>query len=378
MKLIYKIFHQDPESRDSIITMTSGLGIVTNILIAVLKIVIGVAASSIAIVSEGANNAADALSSVLTFIGTKLAGKHPDKNHPFGYRRIEYLTGLVVVVLILVTGIEMLISSVKLIFQPEELNISYLAIVIVAITAVVKFFLGLYTIRMGKKTGSSALEAVGIEGRNDSFASVISILSAVIFLVFRVSLDAYAGILISVLIIKAGYEVLKETLSELIGRAGEKELAEKLYKEIRGTDGIVAAADMMLHNYGPDTWSGSVNLEIDHNKKIGEVYQLLHELQLRIMREYAVLMVFGIYGVDNDNPEMKALRTKIGSFVSQHEHVKSFHALYLEEKSKRMYCDFVVDYELQDWSALKEEFEGYMREQYPQYELMLTIETEYV
>ncbi|MCQ2406884.1 MAG: cation diffusion facilitator family transporter, partial [Oscillospiraceae bacterium] len=256
MKLIYKLFHQDPESRDGVISVTSGLGIFANILISLIKIIVGIAASSIAIISEGANNAADALSSVLTIVGTKLAGKHPDKAHPFGYRRIEYLTGLVISVMILVAGIEMLISSVKLIFSPEELNVSYISTIIVAVSAVIKFFLGVYTIRKGKETGSSALEAVGLDCRNDSFASVVSIVSALIFLIFGLSLDAYAGVIVSALILKAGIEILRDTVSELIGRSGEQELAEKIYEEINNTDGILNAADMMLHNYGPDTWSG--------------------------------------------------------------------------------------------------------------------------
>lgn len=378
MKLLYKLFRQDPASRDGVITMTSGLGIVVNLLIAAVKIVIGLAVSSIAIVSEGANNATDALSSVLTLVGTKIAGKHPDKTHPFGYRRIEYLTGLIVAVLILTTGVQLLIESIKLIFNPEELSVSYLVIAIVAITAVVKFFLGVYTIKMGKKTDSAALEGVGIEGRNDSFASAISIVSALIFLVFHISLDAYAGVIISALILKAGLDVLKETLSELIGRAGEKELADALYREIRQTDGVVAAADMMLHNYGPETWSGSVNLEIDHKKSVGEVYQYLHELQLRLMCEYSVTMVFGIYGVNNDEPDAKNVRRTIGAFVQQHANVKSFHAVYIEPKTQKLYCDLVVDYDLADWNALKTEFHAYMKETYPQYEIVLTVETEYV
>lgn len=378
MKLLYRLLRRDPEARGDIITVTSVLGIAVNLLIAAMKIVIGLISSSIAILSEGANNAADALSSVLTLIGTRLAAKHPDQNHPFGYRRIEYLTGLVVAVLILVTGVEMLVSAVKLVFVPEPLAVSYTAIAVIAVSAVVKFFLGIYTISMGRKTDSSALEAVGLEGRNDSFASLISIVSALCFLLFGVSLDAYAGIIISVLILRAGFGVLKETLSELIGRAGEKELAEKLYREIRGTDGVIAAADMMLHNYGPDTWSGSVNVEIDHSKTVGEVYQFLHALQLRILQEYAVIMVFGIYGVDNDNAQIRGIREAIGTFVRQQPHVKSFHAVYLEPTTQKLYCDLVVDYELKDWDALRAEFAAHMGTYCPQYALELTVETEYV
>ena len=377
MKFLYKLLKQDPSSREGIISVTSVLGILANLLIAAVKVVIGLLASSIAIMSEGVNNASDALTSVLALIGTKLAGKHPDEKHPFGYGRIEYLTSLVIAVLILVTGVEMLTSSVKLVFAPEEMSISILSLIIIAVSALIKFFLGIYTIRMGKKADSSTLEAVGIDCRNDSFISVITI-SAVIFLVFRLSIDAYVGIFTSLIIIKAGLEVLRDTVGDLLGRPGEKELANKLYKEIRSTDGILNAADMMLHNYGPDAYSGSVNVEIDQSKSVGDVYQFLHELQLRIMHEYHVTMVFGVYAVDNDREYSKELRRTVGQFVTSHEHVKSFHAVYLDPHSDKLYCDLVVDYNLRDWEPLKEEFSAYMKEKCPDKTLELTIETEFV
>lgn len=378
MKLLYRIFHQNPNHREGVIAITSGLGIVVNLLIAAIKIVLGLIVSSIAIVSEGANNATDALSSVLTLVGTKLAGKRPDKKHPFGYRRVEYLTDLVVALFIMVTGIELLINSIRLIFNPEKLNISYLAIIVITVSALVKFILGTYTIKMGKKAGSSALEAVGIESRNDSFASIITIVSAIIFLVFHISFDAYAGIIISALIIKAGFEVLTETLSEIIGRSGKKELADKLYQVIRNTENIIAASDMILHNYGPDTWSGSVNVELDYKMTAGEIFQILHALQLKIMYEHSVLMVFGIYAVDNDREDVKAIRKDIATFVEEQKKVKSFHAVYLEPHTDKIYCDLIVDYTLNNWDTLKKEFKDYMNKRYPHSEIGLTIETEYV
>ncbi len=365
-------------NREAIITRTSWLGIVANVLIAGSKVLVGIMASSIAIISEGVNNAADALSSVITLVGTKLAGKHPDEKHPFGYKRIEYLTGLIIATMILVTGIEMLIGSVKLIFNPEEVRISYLSLIVVAVTAVIKFFLGIYTIAMGKKADSGALEGVGLDCRNDAFASIITIAAAVVFLVWGFSIDAYAGVITSFLIIKAGYEVLKESVSEILGRPGEKELAQELYEEIRKTDGILGAADMMLHNYGPDAWSGSVNIELDHKKTVGEIYQMIHELQLRIMREKRVVLVFGIYAVDNDGDYAKDLRRYIAKFVTEQEHVKSFHAVYLEPDTNRIYCDLIVDYKLRDWSALEANFKEYMKKAYPDREIVLTLETEFV
>ena len=378
MNVLYRLLRQDPDSREGIVTVTSGLGIAVNLLIAAVKVVLGLLTASIAIVSEGVNNAADALTSILTLVGTKLSRKHPDEKHPFGYGRVEYLTGLVISALILFTGAEVLISSVKLIFHPEELSVSGLSILIVAVSAVVKFALGIYTIRMGRKADSAALEAVGTESRNDSFASAITILSAAIFLLFHVSVDAYAGVLTTLLILKAGFDALKETVSDLIGRPGERELAEKLYQEIRETDGVLSAADMMLHNYGPEAWSGSVNLEIDHEKSVGEVYRTLHALQLRILQEHRVTMVFGIYAVDNDHEETRQVRKTVGSYVQAHDHIRGFHAVYLDPDSDRLYCDLVVDYDLQDWDGLREDFTACMQRAFPDRELMLTIETEYV
>lgn len=378
MKILYKLFKQDPDSREGIITVTSAMGIIANVVIALAKIIIGTLVSSIAIVIEGANNATDSLSSIMTLIGAKLAKKHPDEKHPFGYGRIEYLSSLVIAGIILFTGIEMLISAVNQIFHPEEMSVSYLSIAIVAGTAVIKFFLGLYTMKMGKKADSGALVAVGADCRNDSFASVITIISSLIFILFHISLDAYAGIIISLLILKAGFDALKETIGDLLGRPGDEELAAKIYKEIRSTDGVIAAVDMMLHNYGPDEWSGSCNLEIDHKKTVGEIYQFLHALQLRIMHEYKVTMVFGIYAVDHDGPLVKELRKNITDFMHAHEHIKSFHAVYIDSETNTIYCDFLVDYKLEDWEAVRSEFEAYMAGKYSDYKVVLTIETEFV
>lgn len=354
------------------------IGIVANVLIAGVKIVAGLLASSIAIVSEGVNNAADALTSILTLVGTRLAGRHPDAKHPFGYGRIEYLTGLVIAVVILVSGVQMLIESVRLIFRPEPLAISSVSLAIVAVSAVIKFALGLYTIARGRTARSDALIGVGLECRADAYVSVITIGVAVLFLLTGISIDAYAGVVMSALILKAGGEVLLKTVSELIGRPGEKELASKLYALVRATPGVVGAADLMLHNYGPGAWSGSVNVEIDHAKTVGEVYAVLHELQLKIMHEEHVTMVFGVYAVDNDHAETRAMRQLVLAFVKEHAHVKSFHAIYLEPGTNRLYCDFIVDYALKDWDALRAEFVAYMKDKAPAHEIVLTIETEFV
>ena len=378
MNLIYKLFKLDRNTREGVVSATSVLNVVVNVFIALIKIVIGALASSIAIVSEGVNNASDALTSILTLVGTKLAGKRPDSKHPFGYGRIEYFTSLIIGTLILVGGIEMLISSIKLIFNPEQLKVSYLSLIIIFGSALIKFVLGNYTISKARSVDSQSLEAVGVECRNDSFISIVTIAVALIFLFTGKSIDAYAGIFTSSLIIKTGLEILFDNISSLLGQSADKELANKLYREIRDTDGVINAVDMILHNYGPDSYTGSCNIEIDHKKTVGEIYDFIHDLQLRIMHEYGVVMVFGIYAVDNDSKLSKKLRKEIAQFVKEKEHVKSFHAVYLDKKTDKLYCDLLVDYDLEDYDKLREDFIDYMHNLYPDKTIELTIDTDFV
>lgn len=378
MKLLYKLLRQEPESREGVVVVTSVLGILINLILASVKVVIGLAVSSIAIVSEGVNNATDCGSALITIVGTKLSAKHPTEKHPFGYGRIEYLTSLLISVMILVTGFELLKSSVELIFHPEEMSISYVTLAIIAVSALVKLVLGTYTIGQGKKVDSGSLVAVGADCRNDSVVSLVTIVTALTYLIFHISLDAYAGIIMSAVVLKAGLEILKDTLADLLGQSGEKELAQQLYKIIRSEPVVLNAADMMLHNYGPDAYSGSVNVEIDHEKTVGEVYAALHNLQLKIMHEMNIVMVFGIYAVDRDHEGMRELRRQIGAFVREQAHVTSFHALYVDPANEDIYVDLVVDYDLTDWDGLRKEFTEYMAKLYPGRRLELVIETNYV
>jgi len=349
-----------------------------NLLIAAFKVAVGLLTSSLAFVSEGINNAADALTAALVWGGSKLARRHPDARHPFGYGRLEYLSALVVAGIIVLSGVEVLQASVHLLRNPREMSVSVPALVVVAIAAVAKFVLGEWTLRTGRRIGSTALAAVGQDGRNDSFNSVVTIGASLVFLATGRSVDAYAGLITSGLILKSGWEILRYTVSELLGRPGEKELAERLYARIRKTPGVLGAADLMLHNYGPEKWSGSVNVEMDHSLTVGETYAVLHKLQLVIMHEEKVTLVFGVYAVDNDHAEIRKIREGVAAFIRQAEHVKSYHALYIDAEAKRLYCDLVVDYDLQDWESLRRDFTAYMKGFCPDNELELTIETEFV
>ena len=378
MELIYRIFKLDKNSREGVIVGTSILNVIINLFISLFKIVVGVISSSIAIISEGVNNATDTLTSLLTIIGSKLASKKADAKHPFGYGRIEYLIGLIIAVLILVSGFEVLKDSITRIFHPEELNISTFSLVILVVSAIIKYLMGVYTINNGKKISSLSLQGLGEECRNDSFVSLVTIAVTLIYLFSGLSLDAYAGVFTSFLIIKAGYELISQTISKILGESVSDELVAKLYSEIRNTKGILNAADMILHNYGPDAYTGSVNVEIDHNKTVGEIYDFLHRLQLKIMYEYSVVMVFGVYAVDKDSKVSKQLHKQISEYVKEHEHIISYHAIYLDKEHDRIYCDLVVDYEVNDHEEVIKDFTEYLKKYYPDKQMVITIDTEFV
>lgn len=378
MKILYKILGQNPDSREGVIVTTSWLGVIVNILCALVKIIIGVLAGSLAIISEGLNNAADVASSILTIVGTKLAGKHPTKEHPFGYGRIEYLTSLIIAAMILMTAYETISEAIGLIFNPKSMELSILIIIIIAASAIIKYVLGAYVQKQGEKINSQALVGVGKDSKSDCIVSVVTIVATICYIFFHISIDAYAGIITSLFIFKAGFEILKETVGDLLGNAGDRELADELYKLIRSNPLVLNAADMMLHNYGPDRYSGSVNIELDHALTVEQIYAAIHAMQLQIMHDFNIVMVFGVYAVDRDHENVIEMRKYIGSFVQNTDHVNSFHALYIDPNNNDIYCDLVVDYDLDDWDKLRDTFTDYMQRKYPGQRLELVIETEYV
>lgn len=379
MKLFYKLLRQNPDTREGVITVASALGIFVNLLIASLKITIGVLCSSLAILSEGANNASDAATAILTIAGAKLSARRPTQKHPFGFGRIEYLTSLVISTLILTTGFELLVSSVGRIFDPVPLEISPGVLAVIASSALVKLALSRYTIQTGKRVDSSSLVAVGTECQNDFIISSVTIISSLVFLLFHVSIDAYAGIFTSLVVLKAGLDVLCGTISELLGKAGNRDLADRLYREITSVELIENAADMMLHSYGPDNYSGSVSIEVNRHRTVEETHAALYALRLRLMREYHVNMAFDIRAVeDTDSERTRQLRAFIDGFVHSHEHIIGYHALYIDQAERCIYVDLVVDYGLKDREKLKNIFSASMKEVIPAYDLALTIETEYV
>ena len=236
------------KTRDAAIVRTSIIGIVANVLLAAFKAFIGLASNSIAIVMDAVNNISDAASSVITIVGTKLAGKEPDKKHPFGYGRIEYLSAMIISLLVLYAGITAFTESVKKILHPETPDYSLVSLIIVGVAVVVKILLGRYVKSVGEKVHSDSLVNSGEDATLDSIISASTLVAAVVFLLFHVSLEAWLGAIIALVIIKSGLEMLRDTLSKLLGEGADAELAREMRKTILQQPEVSGVYDLIMHN----------------------------------------------------------------------------------------------------------------------------------
>ena len=272
----------DPNARARRITRTSYIGIGANILLAGFKAAVGLLSNSVAIVLDAVNNLTDALSSVLTILGVKLASRRPDAKHPFGYGRIEYFSAVTIAALILAAGAGSLVESVKKIVHPETPEFGTAALVVVAAAVVAKVLLGRYVSAQGRACNSDALVASGAEANLDALVSASTLVAAAVFMIFRVSLEAWLGAIISLVIIKSGIEMLRDTISQILGERNDAELAKAIKQTVTGFQDVQGAYDLVLNNYGPDTWNGSIHIEVPDTYSANELDLLIRSIQTAV------------------------------------------------------------------------------------------------
>ena len=239
-------------NRSQKIIRTSIIGIVANVLLAAFKAVVGVLANSVAIIMDAVNNLSDALSSVITIVGTKLSERPADREHPFGFGRVEYFSAIIIAVIVLSAGITSLIESVKKIFEPTEPEYTTVTLIVIIVAIVVKLILGMFVKKQGEQLNSDALIASGSDALFDAVITLATLISAGIMLLWNISLDGILGALISVVIIKAGFEMLASPINELLGARISQDLLKDIKKEVSDFEDVHGVYDIILHNYGPN------------------------------------------------------------------------------------------------------------------------------
>ena len=357
--------------REKIIIQTSITGIVTNVLLATFNLVTGLIANSIAVILDGVNNYSDALSSVITIIGAKLAGRKPDRKHPLGHGRIEYLSSMIVSAIVLYAGITSLVESVKKIIHPEEPEYSVLTLVILAVAIVVKLALGRYVKKQGEKVHSGALIASGSDASFDAILSASVLVSAVIFMVFHISLEAWVGVVISAFILKAGVEMIRDTLSEILGQRADPETTKAVRDIINSEPEIRGAYDLILHNYGPDRNYGSVHVELPDTMTVEEVDRLTRRVEMKVYRETGVILTgVGVYSYNTGNSEAAQMRNRVQETVMRHDWALQLHGFYADIEAKTIRFDVVLSFDIDQKEAMDTLY-AEIRGIYPEYEIQI-------
>ena len=324
--------------RDKVIVRTSVIGVVTNVALAGFKAAVGLLANSIAVILDAVNNFSDALSSVITIVGAKLAGKPPTKKHPLGYGRIEYLSALIVSVIVLYAVVTACVESVRKIISPEEADYSILSLVVIGVAVFVK--------RKGKQVGSGALVASGSDALFDAILSSSVLACALVARFTSLSLEAYVGVLISLVIVKAGVGMMAETVSDILGQRTDPETAKEIKETLASLPGVYGAYDLVLNNYGPNKNYGSVHLEVPDTMTAEEIDRLTRTAEIEVFRKTGVVLTgIGIYSYNTREDETAALREKAKEVVLAHPSALQLHGFYADPEAKTMRFDVVIGFD---------------------------------
>lgn len=363
--------------REKAIARTSAISIFANITLAAFKALIGMASSSISIILDAVNNLSDALSSIITIIGIKLAAKKPDKKHPYGHGRIEYISASAISVIVLYAGLAALKESIVKIIRPQKPNYTSATIIILAAAILVKIFLGFYVKRVGKKVSSKALEASGDDAKNDALLSASVLASVLALKFFGVSLEAYVGVLISIFIIKNGIEILQDTLDDILGARVPRKTAIAVKQTICETPGVHGAYDLFLNDYGPERLQGSVHIEVDDTMTAQEIDELSNQIILNVYKQHRVILTaVGIYSRNTSEPEAVTAKEKIISILEGYKNVLQMHGFYFDKKKKIIKFDVIISFDSKDREAECDSILQAVLQEFPGYSIKINLDSD--
>jgi len=359
------------------IVIASVIGIVANLLLVVFKIIVGSLSHSIAIVLDAVNNFSDMLSSLVTMVGSHFANRMPDREHPMGHGRSEYLSAAVVATIIGYIGITALVESIKKIINPEVPNYSNMAIIVVVAAVVVKVVLGLYVGRVGRQVESDALIGSGKDALFDSLISFATLMAVIIYNITGVSMEAYLAVFISIFITYSGYKMLRETFSIILGERADSDLSRKIREEVLRVNNVNGAYDLALHDYGHDTVHASINIELPEDMTAAQIDDISREIRRRVYRKcHVIINSVGIYSINKDGGKAARLCDDIYEIVSNFEHVIQMHGFHVDEENKSISLDVVVGFGIKNRRSYHHRIRDALSKAFPDYNFEITLDSD--
>lgn len=338
---------KNPKVREAYGLLSGIVGISLNIVLFIFKLIIGTSSNSISIISDAFNNLSDCSNSIITFVGYKLASKPADEKHPFGHGRFEYILSLVLSIIIILVGYELLKNSIIGIFNPEKVIFSYASLIILIVSVLIKIWLSKFNINLGKLINSDALNAIGKDAFNDVIATSATIISLIFSQFINLPIDGFMGVIVSLFILKSGYEIIKDSSSVLLGTKMDDDVLNKIKKIIENTENIIGYHDLMIHNYGEGRQFGFCDVEFDSKFNFIEAHNIIDKMENEIEKETGIQFSVHMDPIDIDDRITSEYYQKIKKIIKDinpENQIHDFRTIH-EDNCINLIFDLVVPYE---------------------------------
>ena len=364
-------------NREKKIIQTSFIGIIANLFLVAAKAVIGLLAHSVALISDAINNLSDSLSSLITIIGTKLAGKKPDKKHPYGHGRVEYLVSLIIGLIILAAGVLAIYESVKTLIEKPEVDYSIVSLIVIALAVLVKVFIGIYYLKVAKQVNSEPLKASGKDALFDVLLSLATVVGIITSLVWHINIEGYIGIVIGLFILRTAIEVLHEGVSLIIGQRASQEEIDKIKHLVCSFPEVRGAYDLIINNYGEGKSIASVHIEVDDSLTAIQIHHLTRNISTKVYAETGAILTVGIYATNETNKEVKEIKDFIYDLIEKEEGINQIHGFYLDEEKRLITFDLIFDFKYNNPQKKIAELIKLLMDKYPEYTFYIIQDTDF-
>ncbi|MBQ9956184.1 MAG: cation transporter [Ruminococcus sp.] len=385
-KLLVKHFVKDSENttdiqvRERYGTLSSIVGIFCNILLFLLKYIMGTLSNSIAIVSDAFNNLSDSASCIVTLMGYKISAKPADKDHPFGHGRMEYLTSLIIATVIIVMGVELMKSSVSKIISPEEVEFRAVVLISLILSVAVKLWLSRFNTVLGKKINSTVMLATAKDSKNDVVATAITIVSLICSLFTDLPVDGVIGIIVSLFVLKAGIEIIRDTVDELLGKPADAEITRQICNIVCRDSRIIGIHDLIIHNYGPGNMFGSCHAEIRSDEDFISAHDLIDRIEHEIHNKLKISMSIHMDPIETDNAQINHCKTVVSGILRKISPRLSFHDFraVTGDTHTNLIFDVVIPFDMElSNSEIKKQIDNALADEPVKYYTVITFDREY-
>lgn len=387
-EFLVKHFVKDYEHTEKVSVRTaygvlaSMVGIFCNVFLFAVKFVIGLIVHSVSVTADAFNNLSDAGSSIISFVGVKIASKPADKEHPFGHGRMEYIAALIVSFLVMEVGFTFLKDSFGKIKSPEILNFQFMSVVILVLSIGVKLWLGLFNRKLGEKIDSKVMMAAFTDSMGDVLTTTVTIVSLLVFQITGVNIDGFVGIGVALVVMWAGFGIAKDTLEPLLGEAVDPEEYQKIKKFVEGYDGVVGSHDLIVHNYGPNRSMASIHAEVPNNVNIETSHEVIDRIERDAVENLGIFLVVHMDPIEIEDEHVLLIRNRANQAIAEIDDSCTIHDFRVVDGQKQinLIFDLVVprEYDKEKQNEIERTLCEKMKEQDERYEFVITVEHSFV